>query len=100
MAAQVSFWSKEKLLLLGGLSRVSLKDARQHQEDARKLLVDIGADPSENRKAVKATKRTQPFSDSISRRNYSASGIEERRVLMTESRDTATLGVLPEHQIY
>lgn len=47
--------SKEKRLSLGVYPDVSLKDARQRRDDARKLLAD-GVDPSENRKAVKATK--------------------------------------------
>ncbi len=47
--------SKEKRLSLGVYPDVSLKDARQRRDDARKLLAD-GIDPGENRKAVKATK--------------------------------------------
>lgn len=47
--------SKEKRLSLGVYPDVSLKDARQRRDDARKLLAD-GVDPGENRKAVKATK--------------------------------------------
>lgn len=49
------FGGKEKLLSLGTYPEVSLKDARQRRDDARKLLAD-GTDPGENRKAVKATK--------------------------------------------
>ena len=46
---------KEKLLSLGVYPDVSLKDARQRRDDARKLLAD-GIDPGENRKAVKSAK--------------------------------------------
>ena len=46
---------KEKRLSLGVYPDVSLKDARQRRDDARKLLAD-GVDPSENRKAIKAAK--------------------------------------------
>lgn len=46
---------KEKLLSLGTYPEVSLKDARQRRDDARKLLAG-GVDPSENRKATKAAK--------------------------------------------
>lgn len=49
------FGGKEKLLSLGTYPEVSLKDARQRRDDARKLLAD-GIDPGENRKAVKAAK--------------------------------------------
>lgn len=46
---------KEKRLSLGVYPEVSLKDARQRREDARKLLAgDI--DPSVNRRAVKAAR--------------------------------------------
>lgn len=46
---------KEKRLSLGVYPDVSLKDARQRRDDARKLLAD-GVDPGENRKAAKAAK--------------------------------------------
>jgi integrase len=49
------FEGKEKLLSLGTYPEVSLKDARQRRDDARKLLAD-SIDPGANRKAVKATK--------------------------------------------
>ncbi|MFA7269474.1 MAG: integrase arm-type DNA-binding domain-containing protein [Sterolibacterium sp.] len=49
------YGGKEKRLSLGVYPDVSLKDARQRRDDARKLLAD-GIDPSEHRKAVKATK--------------------------------------------
>ena len=49
------FGGKEKRLSLGVYPDVSLKDARQRRDDARKLLANA-IDPSENRKAVKATK--------------------------------------------
>jgi integrase len=49
------FGGKEKLLSLGTYPEVSLKEAREKRDEARKLLAaDI--DPSENRKAVKAAK--------------------------------------------
>ncbi len=47
------FGGKEKLLSIGTYPEVSLKDARQRRDDARKLLAD-GVDPGENRKAAKA----------------------------------------------
>lgn len=46
---------KEKRLSLGVYPDVSLSQARQRREDARKLIAD-GVDPSENRKAQKAAK--------------------------------------------
>jgi integrase len=46
---------KEKRLSLGVYPEVSLKDARQRREDARKLLAD-NIDPSVNRRAVKAAR--------------------------------------------
>lgn len=49
------FDGKEKLLSLGTYPDVSLKDARQRREDARKLLAN-GIDPGQNRKAQKAAK--------------------------------------------
>ncbi len=49
------FGGKEKLLSMGTYPEVSLKDARQRRDDARKLLAD-SIDPGANRKAVKATK--------------------------------------------
>ena len=45
--------SKEKRLSLGVFPDVSLKDARDRRDAARKLLGD-GVDPSENRKAQKS----------------------------------------------
>lgn len=55
VAAQVPFWSKEKRLSLGVYPDISLKEARERRDDARKLLAN-DIDPSENRKAVKAAK--------------------------------------------
>lgn len=49
------FGGKEKLLSLGTYPEISLKDARERREEARKLLAN-GVDPSDNRKAVKATR--------------------------------------------
>ncbi|MBY0545025.1 MAG: integrase arm-type DNA-binding domain-containing protein [Gammaproteobacteria bacterium] len=46
---------KEKRLSLGVYPEVSLKDARDRRDEARKLLA-VGVDPSENRKAKKAAK--------------------------------------------
>ena len=50
-----SFDGKEKLLALGTYPDVSLASARQRRDEARKLLAD-GIDPSEQRKAAKATR--------------------------------------------
>ncbi len=49
------FEGKEKRLSLGVYPDVSLKDARERRDDARKLLAN-GIDPGVNRKAAKATK--------------------------------------------
>ncbi|HDZ69028.1 MAG TPA: DUF4102 domain-containing protein [Phycisphaerales bacterium] len=49
------FDGKEKRISLGVHPEVSLKDARDRRDDARKLLANE-VDPSENRKANKATK--------------------------------------------
>lgn len=46
---------KEKRLALGIYPDVSLKDARDRRDEARKLLAQ-GVDPGENKKAVKAAK--------------------------------------------
>src|SRR5271170_7219173 len=47
------FGGREKRLSLGVYPDVSLKDARDRRDSARKLLAD-GIDPSENRKAQKS----------------------------------------------
>lgn len=47
------FAGKEKRLAFGIYPDVTLKDARQKRDEARKLLAD-GVDPGEHRKAVKA----------------------------------------------
>ena len=49
------FDGKEKLLSLGVYPDVSLKDARDRRDEARKLLANA-IDPGENRKVQKATK--------------------------------------------
>jgi integrase len=46
------FGGKEKRISLGVYPDVSLKDARERRDDARKLLA-AGTDPSDNRKAIK-----------------------------------------------
>jgi integrase len=52
---RLRYWrdSKEGMLSLGTYPEVSLKDARQRRDDARKLVA-AGADPSAHRKADKA----------------------------------------------
>jgi integrase len=50
------FEDKEKLLSLGVYPDVSLKDARERRDDARKELAD-GIDPSHSRKASKTMRR-------------------------------------------
>lgn len=50
------FNGKENLLSLGTYPEVSLKTARQKRDDARRLLAE-GVNPSEQRKAHKASKR-------------------------------------------
>jgi len=49
------FGRKEKWLSLGVYPDVSLKDARDRRDEARKLLAG-GVDPSENRKAAKSAR--------------------------------------------
>jgi len=49
-----SFGGKEKLLSLGTFPLVSLGDARQRRDDARKLVA-MGEDPSTKRKEAKVT---------------------------------------------
>ena len=49
------FDGKEKLLSLGTYPDVSLKDARERRDEARKLLAN-GVNPSENRKIQKSSK--------------------------------------------
>lgn len=49
------FDGKEKLLALGAYPEISLKDARQRRDDARKLLADA-KDPGEERKAQRVAK--------------------------------------------
>lgn len=49
------FHGKEKLLALGAYPDVSLASARQKRDEARTLLAD-GTDPSEQRKAAKASR--------------------------------------------
>lgn len=49
------FEGKEKLLALGRYPELSLKEARERRDEARKLLAN-SIDPSENRKAQKAAK--------------------------------------------
>ncbi len=49
------FSGKRKTISMGVYPDVSLKDARQRRDDARKQLAN-GIDPGENRKAVKAAK--------------------------------------------
>jgi hypothetical protein len=50
------FAGKEKLLSIGTYPTVSLKEARERREEAKKLLSQ-GVDPGEHRKAVKASVR-------------------------------------------
>ena len=49
------FDGKEKLLSLGTYPDVSLKQARERRDDARKLIAN-GVNPGEHRKAIKATR--------------------------------------------
>ncbi len=52
------FLGKEKLLSIGAYPDVTLAKARAKRDDARKLLVD-DIDPSENRKAIKASQTAE-----------------------------------------
>lgn len=58
-----SFEGKEKQISLGVYPDVSLMDARDRREEARKLIAD-GINPSENRKAQKAS-RSEGITDSL-----------------------------------
>ena len=49
------FAGKEKLLAFGTYPEISLDQARQKREEARKLVA-INVDPSEHKRAVKASK--------------------------------------------
>ena len=53
MAFQVQLWGKEKRISLGTYPDVTLKDARERRDTARKQVAN-GVDPSEARKAEKA----------------------------------------------
>jgi integrase len=55
LAIKISIGGKEKLLSLGTYPEVSLKEARERRDNARKLLA-TDVDPGENRKAHKAAK--------------------------------------------
>jgi hypothetical protein len=57
LALAYRFEGKQKLLALGVYPDVPLVLAREHDEAAYKLLA-TGVDPSENRKAAKATSNT------------------------------------------
>lgn len=52
------FVGKEKLLALGEYPQVSLAEARDRRDEARKLLA-AGIDPSEHKKAMKAAKAAE-----------------------------------------
>jgi integrase len=52
------FGGKEKLLALGGYPDVSLKDARERRDEARKLLAN-GIDPGMNRRVQKLAQTVQ-----------------------------------------
>lgn len=60
---QYRFDNKQKILALGAYPSVTLSDARQRREDARKLLAN-NADPSAIRKAQKETVQVQAENDS------------------------------------
>jgi integrase len=51
------FEGKEKLLSLGTYPEVSLKQARDKRDDARKLLANEQIDPSDKRQKIKAEKK-------------------------------------------
>jgi integrase len=66
------FNGKEKRLSFGVYPTVSLKDAREKRDEAKKLLSN-GVDPSENRKAIKAarTERAANTFEVIAREYFS-----------------------------
>jgi integrase len=67
---------KEKRLSLGVYPEVSLKDARERRDEARKLLAN-DVDPSENRKATKAAKmeRAESSFEAVAREWYAKHSI-------------------------
>jgi hypothetical protein len=56
------FDGKEKRLSLGVYPDISLKDARERRDEARKLVAN-GIDPSENRKAQRTTRDGKSVND-------------------------------------
>lgn len=87
------FEGKEKLLSLGTYPDVSLKNARERRDLARKQLAD-GIDPSQNRKAQKSLRREQAANsfELISREwyeKYSRSWVEAHgsRIIRRFERD-------------
>ena len=87
------FEGKEKRLSLGVYPDVSLKDARERRDAARKLVAD-GVDPSANRKAQKAAKvdRTENSFEVVTREwfaKYSSTWVDYHgdRILKRFERD-------------
>jgi len=54
------YQQKQKTLSFGAYPTISLKEARERREDAKKLLVN-GVDPSEYKKTVKATVHAESY---------------------------------------
>ncbi|MCA9469067.1 MAG: integrase arm-type DNA-binding domain-containing protein [Nitrospira sp.] len=65
------FAGKEKRLSLGVYPTVSLKEARDKRDEARRLLTN-GTDPSENRKAKKAANKEETYSFEVVAREWLA----------------------------
>lgn len=65
------FAGKEKRLSLGVYPTVSLKEARDKRDEARRLLTN-GTDPSENRKAKKAANKEEAYSFEVVAREWLA----------------------------
>ena len=86
---------KEKLLSLGTFPDVSLADARQRRDDARKLLAQIPpVDPSNTRKAVKAAHTLN------AENSFEALAREWVATYMANKSDTHTGRILRRFELY
>ncbi len=73
-----SFSGKSKTISFGTYPEISLAQARERREEARKLLAN-GVDPSENRKAVKSAK------DKLLANSFEAIGREWHRKMVSDN---------------
>lgn len=72
---RLRYWigGREGMLSLGTYPDVSLKDARQRRDDARKLIA-AGGDPSEQRKAQRQAKEARTVAERLAAEGKSAPG--------------------------